>query len=378
MSGGQKRKRTETEKTASGHTMSNYYENIPKKYKQEPVEYPAYNEVHIKVPFRMVITGGTGSGKTNFLLNTISKINTWEKIYLFAKDLEEPLYATFIDAMREVEKKTGQSLLFTSNDISTIADPSTFNPKSNSLLIIDDMVTEKDANLRKVAEFWIRGRKRNVACVFIGQDYFKVPTIMRKNSEFFSFARINTNRDLRMILKDFRLGVTEEEIEDLYQRATQDGFPDVFMIDVTATDKYRFRRNFQPLEIPGDPLLPENPTYKITKEEGKKDEESDDKEKKGIESNLETMRRFQTGIKRKASEDSDSNSDSEEDKQSKSERKRPRVAIGSERLVDRVRRLCLTLKMSQALFKKCAKEMGLSVKQYCAIIEEAERRGEVA
>ena len=43
-------------------------------------------------PYRILITGGSWSGKTNTLLNLINKQNDIDKIYLYARDLSEPKY----------------------------------------------------------------------------------------------------------------------------------------------------------------------------------------------------------------------------------------------------------------------------------------------
>ena len=44
-------------------------------------------------PYRKLIIGPSGSGMTNCLLNSIQKDNNLiDKIYLYAKDLEEPKY----------------------------------------------------------------------------------------------------------------------------------------------------------------------------------------------------------------------------------------------------------------------------------------------
>ena len=43
-------------------------------------------------PYRILITGGTRSGKTNALLNLIEKQPDTDKIYLYAKDPYEAKY----------------------------------------------------------------------------------------------------------------------------------------------------------------------------------------------------------------------------------------------------------------------------------------------
>ena len=47
-------------------------------------------------PYRMLIIGGSGSGKTNALLNLIKEQDDIDKIYLYAKDLKEPKYQSLI------------------------------------------------------------------------------------------------------------------------------------------------------------------------------------------------------------------------------------------------------------------------------------------
>ena len=47
-------------------------------------------------PYGILIIGGSGSGKTNTLLNSINEQNDIDKMYLYAKDLSEPKYEYLI------------------------------------------------------------------------------------------------------------------------------------------------------------------------------------------------------------------------------------------------------------------------------------------
>lgn len=231
--------------------LVNHYEKVPKKFKEDERHYETEKTVQIKLPFRMVITGASGSGKTNALINIIQKINAFDKIMIWAKDTEEPLYASFIDDIRTYEKKHGASILTVSNTIDDLPSVDSINKENNTVLVIDDMVTEKDKALSKVSEYFTRGRKKNVTPIFLTQSYFDVPTIIRKQCNYFIFTKISGERDLNMILKDFRLGITEEQIMKLYNEATKGGFPNFFMIDLQTNDKdLRFRRNFKGITAP--------------------------------------------------------------------------------------------------------------------------------
>ena len=58
-----------------------------------------HNEKWPYVPdhsYRILIIGGSGSGKTNTLLNLIKEQDDTDKIYLYVKDLIEPKYKFLI------------------------------------------------------------------------------------------------------------------------------------------------------------------------------------------------------------------------------------------------------------------------------------------
>ena len=53
-------------------------------------------------PYRILITGGSGSGKTNALLNLINNQPDIDKIYLYAKDPYEKKYQYLINKREKV------------------------------------------------------------------------------------------------------------------------------------------------------------------------------------------------------------------------------------------------------------------------------------
>ena len=56
-------------------------------------------------PYRIMITGGCGSGKTKALINLRNEQNNIDKIYLYAKDLSEPKYEFLIKKCEDVGTK---------------------------------------------------------------------------------------------------------------------------------------------------------------------------------------------------------------------------------------------------------------------------------
>ena len=53
-------------------------------------------------PYRILIMGGSGSGKTNTLINLINEQKDIDKIYLYARDLSEPKYDYLIKKRKDV------------------------------------------------------------------------------------------------------------------------------------------------------------------------------------------------------------------------------------------------------------------------------------
>lgn len=247
----------------------NFYDRLPKKFKTEERHYDNESKVQIKLPFHMCITGRTGSGKTNALRNIIHSMACFDRYMLWTKVTDESLYAELIEELRAAEKKTGEAILTVNEDVKSLPPVDSFKTDSdhNTLLIIDDMIGEKPKDLKHVEDYYTRGRKKNISCIFLSQSYFDIPIVIRKQTGYFVFTKIAGDRDLTTILKDFQLGVDDEQIVKLFHEATKGGFPNFFMIDQATNDpKIRFRRNFKPLQPP-------EPTEDL--------EEGEPKEKKG-------------------------------------------------------------------------------------------------
>ena len=52
-------------------------------------------------PYRILIIGASGSGKTNALINLINEQNDIDKVFLYARDLSEPKYEYLIKKRKD-------------------------------------------------------------------------------------------------------------------------------------------------------------------------------------------------------------------------------------------------------------------------------------
>ena len=134
-------------------------------------------------PYRILIIGGSGSGKTNTLLNLTEKQPDIDKIYLYAKDPYEAKYQFLINKIKSIGLKhfdDPKAFIEYSNDMQDVCkniNEYNIDKKRKILIISDDMIADMNNNKKVnsiVTELFIRGRKINIALVFITQLYFKV------------------------------------------------------------------------------------------------------------------------------------------------------------------------------------------------------------
>ena len=135
-------------------------------------------------PYRIAIIGGSGSGKTNALLNLINNQPDIDKIYLSAKDPYEAKYQLLINKRKSTGLKyfnDPKAFIECSNDMQDVCkniDEYNADKERKILIVFDDMITDMISKKKLnsiVTELFIRGIKLNISLVFINQSYFKVP-----------------------------------------------------------------------------------------------------------------------------------------------------------------------------------------------------------
>ena len=117
-----------------------------------------------------------------------------------------------------------------------------FDKKEQSLIVMDDLVLEK--NQKQLEQYFIRARKLNSSLVYLSQSYFGVPKMIRINLNYLIIKRLNTLQDLFRMMREYSLGVSKDVLVDLYQHSIQDNKHDFLLIDLDSEPKDRFRFNF--------------------------------------------------------------------------------------------------------------------------------------
>ena len=129
----------------------------------------------LEKPFRLIIAGPSGAGKTTFLKELVNNCHfdtPFDKIYYHYPDYLDEIPVQFEQI---VEYKQG---LLDVNDFVTI-------PK-NSLIIYDDMMNECGKSEDTMKLFTVMARKRNVSLIYLVQNVYD-------NSKHFRNLRLNAS-----------------------------------------------------------------------------------------------------------------------------------------------------------------------------------------
>ena len=204
-------------------------------------------------PYKILITGGSGSGKTNLLLNLIENQPDISKIYLYAKDPHESKYQYLINKREGVginHFNDPKAFIEYSNDMHDVyKNIDEYNPnKENMILIVfDDMIPDMIHNKKLilvVTELFIRGRKLTISLVFVAQSYFKVLNDVRLNTSHFFIAKIPNKRELQQIAINHSSDFNTKDFTNIYRKCTDE--PYSFLVNDTTlafNNPLRFRKN---------------------------------------------------------------------------------------------------------------------------------------
>ena len=182
--------------------------------------------------FRMLICGNSGSGKTNLLYHMlIEPLLYYDKIYLYAKNLEQEKYQNLINKMNEISEEAGYDVMKVSND--AIIPINHLNYEDNQKLVIfDDYVCEK--NQRQIVDYVIQGRHKNCSVIYLSQSFYKTPRDLRLNCSHYCIYEFPSSRERNMISSE--LGDDKEK----FKKATKKPFSFLYVDKPRKTVKRNF------------------------------------------------------------------------------------------------------------------------------------------
>ena len=209
-------------------------------------------------PFRMLIIGPSGSGKTNTLLYLINNLHPIDKIYLYAKDINEPKYEYLINKRKQAGIKNlndPHAFIEYADDMDDVLDHiNNYNKNRDKkvLIVFDDMIADIEYNKkfkRIIKELFYRARKINVLIVFITQSYFRALKDAKLNSKHYILMKIGNKKELKRIAEEKSGHLDYKDFLKIYNYCTRE--PYSFMLtDTRPTASVTFKKNFdEPIDL---------------------------------------------------------------------------------------------------------------------------------
>ena len=163
----------------------------------------------------MLICGPSGSGKTNTLMHMIYNLLYFDKIYLYAKNLEQSKYHKF----KPISDEAGYDVIEASND--KIIPVNDLDSENQKLVIFDDFVC--DRNQKPLVDYFIQGRHKNCCVIYLSQSYYKTPKDMRLNCSHFAIYEFPSNNEKSLICRENNVS------KQLYEKATGDPYSFIYI-----------------------------------------------------------------------------------------------------------------------------------------------------
>lgn len=217
----------------------NFYKELPKEFVPK-YNNPNYDKVKLKHPMLAGIYGGTGSMKTNCLLNILKKMpKTWEKMVICVKTSSEPFYTWL-----QQKIPANQLEIYEGGIIPDVEKYKDFD--GQMIIIFDDLVSMKKQTA--IEDWHIRGRKtcQNKGCsmVYISQSYFRTPKLIRIQQNYIFLKRLTSARDLNIVINDFGMLGNKKDIINAYKKTVDESKENFFLIRVDHEPEERFSKNF--------------------------------------------------------------------------------------------------------------------------------------
>ena len=201
-------------------------------------------------PYRILIIGGSRSGKTNTLLHLMKEKDNIGKIYLYAKDLSEPKYEFLIKKCKKVGTNhfnDPDAFIECSNAMDNIYENiDDYNPnrKRKTWIVFDDMIAYIMSNKKfkaMIKELFIGCRKLNISFAFVTQSLFSVPKDVRLNSTHYLIMKISSRKELQNIAINHSVDIDSKDFVKIYRECIRKPYS-FLTIDTTlpASNPLRF------------------------------------------------------------------------------------------------------------------------------------------
>lgn len=223
-------------------------------------------KIHPLIPsqknLRMSIIGGSGTGKTSFLVQFITKFMKVEKIYVCAKHLDQPKLKWLHDFYTEIETKINEKLRkkkktsnanfkiiesFT-NDLNEFPTVDQLDKNKKNIVVFDDMVMERDVS-NKIPNYFVRGRHHGASVFYLSQTFFGIPRKIRLNTNYYAIFNLPSLTEITRIHREIAPDLEKRDFLDLIKQALSEDYNFFFVAVDEKKKMIKYRKNLDELLV---------------------------------------------------------------------------------------------------------------------------------
>lgn len=208
-------------------------------------KYRCKNKLLPQHPYRWIVSGSSGSGKTNMITWYLLKFASYDRLYIYSKHLDQPKFAMLKNFFDKIQERTGEEILFMSNDIEDVVPVDELNENCMNLVLFDDMMMEKQ---HSIVEYWIRSRHKNCSVISLVQKWSQVPRVCRINTNIISLFAVPNKREVNLLYSEVGMGLDKDEWIRKFKKATSDKYSFFHIVPDEKHKALRYRKNFNEIE----------------------------------------------------------------------------------------------------------------------------------
>lgn len=198
---------------------------------------PHYDKHGLDVNKHFVVCGGTGLGKSNFVVSYLRQMqDTFQHVFVYTKDPSEEVYEFMKDKLKDQ---------MTVESIDKVPRLKSIPKHGQSLIVFDDFITSSKEVLNILEEYSIMSRKQEFTCMYLTQSFFACPKKIRMNSKYLVLLSLTDKRNLDMITANLSVDIEPKTIKRIIANATKEKM-NVCIINLQSIQEPNkiFRRNF--------------------------------------------------------------------------------------------------------------------------------------